>query len=184
MQTVFFYISGHGFGHASRQIEVINALGAMAGAARIAVRTSAARWLFDRTARVPITFLEGEVDAGVVQIDSLRLDEEETMRRADAFHATLVERAGAEAARLREHGARLVVADAPALGCAAAAAAGIPSVVCSNFTWDWIYAGYDPDADAIRRIREAYGKAQSAWRLPIHGGFQPFARIRWSATRR
>ncbi len=177
MHSIFFYISGHGFGHASRQIEVINALGAMPGGARLVVRTSAARWLFDRTVRVPITFLEGEVDSGVVQIDSLRLDEAETMRRAEAFHGTLVERAGAEAALLRGHGARLVVADAPALGCAAAAAAGIPSIVCSNFTWDWIYAGYDPDADAIRRIREAYGKAQAAWRLPMHGGFETFTRV-------
>ncbi len=177
MSSIFFYISGHGFGHASRQIEVINAFGALDAGTRIVVRTSAAHWLFDRTVRVPFTFLAGEVDTGVVQIDSLRLDEAATIRRAEAFHGTLVERAGAEAALLREHGARLVVADAPALGCAAAAAAGVPSIVCANFTWDWIYAGYDPDADVIRRIREAYGKAQAAWRLPMHGGFETFTRI-------
>ena len=41
----------------------------------IVVRTSAPRWLFDRTARVPITLVPGECDTGVVQIDSLRLDE-------------------------------------------------------------------------------------------------------------
>jgi hypothetical protein len=176
--SVFFYISGHGFGHASRQIEAINAFGALdGGSTRLVVRTSAARWLFDRTVRVPFTLLGGAVDTGVVQIDSLRLDEAATLQRADDFHATLVERAAAEATLLREHDARLVVADAAPLGCAAAAAAGIPSVVCSNFTWDWIYAGYDPDADVIRRIREAYGKAQAAWRLPMHGGFETFARI-------
>ena len=39
-----------------------------------------------------------------------------------------------------------MIVDAPPLGCAGAAAAGIPSVVVSNFTWDWIYA-------RIRRVR-------------------------------
>jgi L-arabinokinase len=177
MSSVFFYISGHGFGHASRQIEVVNALGSSDPARPIVVRTSAPRWLFDRSVRVPFTFLEGEVDTGVVQIDSLRLDERATMARADAFHARLPERARTEAELLREHVARLVVADAPALGCAAAAAAGIPSVVCSNFTWDWIYAGYDANADVVRRIGEAYAKTQAAWRLPMHGGFETFANI-------
>jgi L-arabinokinase len=176
--SVFFYISGHGFGHASRQIEVINALGARdEGTTRLVVRTSAPRRLFERTVRVPFTFVDGAVDAGIVQIDSLRLDEAATMARAGDFHSTLADRARAEAALLRESDARLVVSDAPALGCAAAAAAGVPSVVCSNFTWDWIYAGYDPDADVVLRIQEAYRKADVAWRLPIHGGFETFSRI-------
>ena len=176
--AVFFYISGHGFGHASRQIEIINAFGALdQGATGIVIRTSAARWLFDRTLRVPCPFIGGEVDPGVVQIDSLRLDEAATLARAADFHAGLVERAGAEAALLREHDARLVVSDAPALGCAAAAAAGVPSVLCSNFTWDWIYQGYGATDDLILRIREAHGKAEAAWRLPMHGGFEGFAHI-------
>jgi predicted glycosyltransferase len=83
--SVAFYISGHGFGHASRQIEIVNALGVRRPDLRIVVRTSAPRWLFDRTVRVPITFVDGEVDTGVVQIDSLRLDEARTVERADQF---------------------------------------------------------------------------------------------------
>ena len=100
MPAVFFYISGHGFGHASRQIEVVNALGARCPDLAIVVRTSAPRWLFDRTARVPITLVPGECDTGVIQIDSLRLDEQLTIERADAFYRTLGERARQEAALL------------------------------------------------------------------------------------
>jgi hypothetical protein len=180
--AIFFYITDHGFGHASRQIEIINALGAAAGrGAEIVLRTSAARWLFDRTIDVPFTFSEAHVDTGVVQIDSLHLDERETIRRAARFHRALIDKAQAEAALLRGRHARLVVADAPPLGCAAAAAAGVPSVVCSNFTWDWIYQAYadaDPEAaDLIARIQEAYRKAHAAWRLPMHGGFETLANI-------
>ena len=181
MPSVAFYISGHGFGHASRQIEIVNALGARRPDLRIVVRTSAPRWLFDRTVRVPITFVDGAVDTGVVQIDSLRLDEALTVERADEFYRSLDGRARDEAALLAQHDARLLVSDAPPLGCAAAAAAGIPSVVVTNFTWDWIYEGYrDHLAGApnlLPAIRDAYRCAEAAWRLPMHGGFATFDSI-------
>ena len=181
MPAVCFYISGHGFGHASRQIEIINALGSLRPDVTIVVRTSAAKWLFDRTVRVPILLLAGECDTGVVQIDSLRLDERDTMRRAADFYGTLEARAQAEAELLRRHDVRFVSADAPPLGTAAAALAGVPSVVVSNFTWDWIYEGYaasHPSApDVLERVREGYRHAEAAWRLPMHGGFATFDTI-------
>jgi L-arabinokinase len=178
--SVFFYISGHGFGHASREIEVMNALAAACPGLSIVVRTAAARRLFDRTVRPPVTFIEGACDTGVVQIDSLRLDEEETIRRAAAFHRQLPRLAAQEGVLLREHDARFVVADAAPLAPVAASAAGVPSVVLANFTWDWIYEGY-PEAltaapDLIETIRDAYRHAGGAWRLPLHGGFTMFDR--------
>lgn len=129
MPSVAFYISGHGFGHASRQIEVVNALAPQLPEGwSLVVRTAAPRWLFDRTLRARVTFLDGACDTGVAQIDSLRLDDAETARAAAAFYAAFGERTQAEATMLREHDARLVIVDAPPLACAAAAAAGIPAV--------------------------------------------------------
>jgi L-arabinokinase len=190
--SVFFYISGHGFGHASRQIEIINQLGSLLARPRhgeggapdltIAVRTSAPRWLFDRTCRVPIAFTAGACDTGVVQIDSLHLDERATIDHAAAFHGTLASLAEDEAVRLRGSDARLVVADAPPLACAAAALAGTPAVIVANFTWDWIYEDYREHLsrapDLLPGIRAAYGLAGAAWRLPMHGGFESVPRIR------
>jgi len=146
--SVVFYISGHGFGHTVRQIAVINALGARLPAADLVVCTSAPRRLFDQTVRVPITFIDRPNDTGVVQIDSVRLDEPATIAVAAEFYRTLSARAEAEAATLKAHDARLVISDAPPLACAAAAVAGIPAVVVANFTWDWIYEGY---ATELRR---------------------------------
>jgi len=180
--SVFFYISGHGFGHASREIETINAL--LAHAARshdIVVRTSTAPWLFDRTVRGAFTFLAGPCDTGVIQIDSLRLDARETIERAADFYRRLPEHIEREVAHLRGHDARLVIADAPPLACAAARAAGVPAIVLSNFTWDWIYEGYEQELrsapDLIPAIRQAYAGASEAWRLPLHGGFASFNRV-------
>jgi hypothetical protein len=179
--SVAFYISGHGLGHASRQVEIVNALGARRPDLEIVLRTSAPAWFFERTVGVPFTLIAGATDTGVVQLDSLRLDEAATIAEARAFHSTLAARAAREAALLHAHDARLVVADVPALACAAAAAAGLPSVAIANFTWDWIYAGYGTSghdaADLIQLIGAAYASAEAAWRLPMHGGFATFQSI-------
>jgi len=57
--SVFFYVSGHGFGHTVRQIAIINALGARLPHLGIVIRTAAPRRLFDQSVRVPTTFIEG-----------------------------------------------------------------------------------------------------------------------------
>lgn len=181
-RPLVFYISGHGFGHAARVIEVINALAARRPDLEMHVRTAAARWLFDLTARARISIEPVEVDVGVVQIDSLRPDIPATVARAAAFYRDLDARADAEARTLRRLGARLVVADLPPLALAAAHRAGVPAVALGNFTWDWIYEDYVRSAgDAAwlpGRIRDAHALADEAWRLPMHGGFAGFRRIR------
>jgi L-arabinokinase len=184
--SVAFYISGHGFGHASRQVEIINAFGLRHPETRICVRSAAARWLLERTIRVPFQLDDRPCDTGVVQIDSLHLDAGETIARAADFYATIDARAADEARLLRDRGARLAIVDAAPLGCAAAAAAGIPSVVVSNFTWDWIYAAYREHLhlgpDVIPAIERAYRQAHAAWRLPMYGGFETFASSRDHAS--
>jgi L-arabinokinase len=174
---VAFYISGHGFGHASRQVEIINAFARRRPDVAIILRTAVTRSLLDRTLTARFVLDDRPVDTGVVQIDSLQLDEAATIARARDFYATIDARAAAEADLLRAHGVRFVVADAPPLGCAAAARAGVPSVVVSNFTWDWIYAEYREHLEAapelIPAIQAAYRLADEVWRLPMHGGFPP-----------
>jgi len=172
---IAFYISGHGFGHASRDIEVLNALGRLAPDVPVTVRTSAPNWLFDLTLTRPVDFTSHECDTGIVQIDSLSLDEAATVHRASAFHERLDVVASSEAEWLQSIGARLVVGDIPPLACAAGHAAGLPVVALGNFTWDWIYEGYRdwlaPGSDLIETLGEAYALAGMALRLPMHGGF-------------
>ena len=52
---------------------------------------------------------------------------------------------------LRARGTDLVICDIAPLGIAAAGAAGIPSLLVENFTWDWIYAGYVGDTPGMGR---------------------------------
>jgi L-arabinokinase len=176
MQPIVWYISGHGFGHASREIEIINALRDRRPDIPIVVRTGARRWLFDLTLRSPVDFQPADCDTGVVQIDSLRLDEEATVRRAASFYADFDARVEAERDVLASLGPALVIGDVPPLAFAAAHAAGIPSIAIANFTWDWIYDGYEPERfgapDLVEQIRDACAHAGLFLRLPMWGGFE------------
>ena len=116
-------------------------------------------------------------DTGIVQIDSLRLDAAASLARTREFMATFERRVAEETAFLREHQVRLVVADLPPLGIAAAHAAGLPAIAFGNFTWDWIYAQYDGGAHLARDIGEIYADSTLALRLPMWGGFETMPRI-------
>jgi UDP:flavonoid glycosyltransferase YjiC (YdhE family) len=179
--SLVFYVSGHGLGHASRDVEVINALSARRPDLRFIVRTAAPRWLFAHTVRAAAEVQSFEADSGIAQLDSLRLDEAETSRRAAAFYGDFDRRTDAESLWLRESEATLVVGDIPPLAFAAAALAEVPSIALGNFTWDWIYRDYpafERDAPGvIDLIREAYTLATLALRLPMHGGFEPMAAV-------
>ena len=180
-QAIVFYISGHGFGHASRSIEVINAILAQRPETRVGVRTSTPRWLFDLTIKGKVTYSSLECDTGVVQSDAVTLDEADSIRRAAAFHSDLVTRAASETRALRELGAGLIVGDIPPLAFAVGASAGIPSIGLGNFTWDWIYADYPRVRLApslLPTIRAAYAKASMALRLPMWGGFESFSNVK------
>jgi UDP:flavonoid glycosyltransferase YjiC (YdhE family) len=177
VRTLVTYISGHGLGHASRTIELLNAIADRAPDVRLIVRSAVAPWLFARTARPAVVLEPVECDTGAVQIGSLQVDAHETVRQARAFMREFPARVEAEAAVLRAHDASMVLADVPPLGIAAAKAAGRPVVALSNFTWDWIYAAYPGGADVSRDIGEVYAKCDLALRLPLWGGFATFPAI-------
>jgi len=145
------------------------------------VRSAAERWTFDLNAPPTVELQPFEADTGIVQIDSLRLDEEATVREAARFYGDFHRRVVDEAEQLHRIGADVVVGDIPPLAFAAADRAGIPSIAIGNFTWDWIYRGYPAfdtlAPEVIPTIRTAYAKATRALRLPLHGGFEPMAAV-------
>ncbi len=176
--SVVYYVSGHGFGHASRSIEIINALVERRPDLRIVVRSSVAPWLVARTARAGVDLSPAEVDTGVVQLGSLDLDAAASIERATAFMSTFDARVDAEAAFLREQGATMTISDLPALGIAAGHKAGLPAIAAGNFTWDWIYDHYDGGQAVARQIANVYRRTTLALRLPMHGGFATMPEVR------
>ena len=170
-QAIVFYVSGHGFGHASRAIEVANALVERRPDLRIIIRSSVAPWLVARTAKPGIELSAAQVDTGVIQIDSLTLDARGSIALAETFMSAIDERVDTEVEFLRASDASLTVSDLPALGIASGAAAGVPAIALGNFTWDWIYEHYAGGAAVARQIGEIYARTTQALRLPMWGGF-------------
>ena len=80
-----FYISGHGFGHASRDVEIINALRARQPDLPIVVCTQVPPWLMQSSVTHPVELRQIECDTGLQQLDSLHLDDEASLRRAAEF---------------------------------------------------------------------------------------------------
>ena len=52
-----------------------------------------------------------------------------------------------------------MLADISPLGIAAGHAAGLPTVLVENFTWDWIYQAYVESVPALRLPAELLGQA-------------------------
>jgi L-arabinokinase len=180
--TVVFFISGHGFGHASRQVEIINAFGARVPEARILIRSAVSPALLARTLQVDYELCAGTCDTGIVQKTSVEHDDEGTIREAIDFYSTFDARAGADAERLAAMDVALVVGDIPPLAFDVAQRLAVPSVAIGNFTWDWIYETHPGMANAapslVPLIRRAYRAATHALELPFGGGFDVFASSR------
>jgi hypothetical protein len=176
------YVSGHGFGHATRTIEVLRALRALHPEIELSICSPVDRWFFDLNLGGRFEYRECRLDVGAVQSDSVTVDPEGSLRaytdlvaRGDALVAGELR----EMARCRP---AAVFADIPALAFDIAAALGVPGVAMTNFSWDWIYADYAADFPAYRsvveQLRASYGRADLLLRLPLYGDLSAFPRVR------
>ena len=185
MTRVAFYISSHGFGHAAREVEVINALGPRLDAAgvdsRIQIRSAVSPWLLERTLRVPYELHPLLCDPGLAQINSVTHDDLRTIRETTEFYATFAARIEAEVHAIDRSEIGVIVGDIPPLAFAVADRIGVPSVAIGNFLWDWIYEGYPAllaqAPGVVPAIRAAYATATTGLRLPFAGDFSALPRV-------
>lgn len=182
MPTLLCYISGHGFGHAVRVMEVLRALRVRRHDLTIVIRTPLPRWFFELGLDAPFTYADSRLDIGAVQGDSLSLDVEATLRAAAELRHRKEPLIADEVEAVTPVRPALVFADIPALAFDIAARLGVPGVAMTNFSWDWIYADYVRDfpryAEVVDDLRRSYEKATMLLRLPLHGDLRTFPRIR------
>jgi L-arabinokinase len=170
------YASDHGFGHAARMLAL---------AARLAEEGHAVTLCVGAAARMveaaipslprPVDVAHASIDPGLVaRASAVDFDLERSRERLSAWLHDLPRQVDAEARRIERMSASLVVADAPAVAIAAAARAGIPAVVCSNFTWLDMYAGRF-GAEIDDALARAYRPARLGLRLGL--GRMPLAGV-------
>jgi hypothetical protein len=155
--TLVFYISAHGFGYASRDLAVINAIIQRQPDIHIVIRSSVPRWFIEASAIGTIDLQTADTDTGMAQFDSLRLDEDETARRAAHFYGDFDRRVREEGTVLRQLGASVVVGDIPPIAFAAAGRRPAIGAGTSPRTISW-------RADGPLRSRRSFSNRQSARR--------------------
>lgn len=176
------YVSGHGFGHASRICEVLRELRRRVPEVAIAVRSTVPRWFFEQSLGGDLTYADCRLDVGAVQSDSLTIDIAATAAAYAAIDARRAPLIAGEVAALAGWRPDLVLADIPALAFDVAAALAVPGVAMTNFSWDWIYADYAAEQPAfaplVAALRRSYARATLLCRLPLHGDLGAFPRVR------
>ncbi|KAK9265993.1 hypothetical protein L1049_012493 [Liquidambar formosana] len=175
-----YYVTGHGFGHATRVVEVVRHL-ILAGHV-VHVVTGAPDFVFTSEIQSPRLFIRKVLlDCGAVQADALTVDRLASLEKYS--QTAVLPRASiltTEVEWLNSIKADLVVSDVVPVACRAAADAGIRSVCITNFSWDFIYSEYVMAAgfhhrSIIWQIAEDYSHCEFLIRLP---GYCPMPAFR------
>ncbi|HVX59810.1 MAG TPA: hypothetical protein VHC19_04385 [Pirellulales bacterium] len=183
-RQLLYYVSGHGYGHATRSAAIIREFVKQAPQWTVHVRTSAPPRLFDGVPNTIVHLQPKSLDPGVVEDpDALGVDVPATLTQLEAYYDQREATKAAELAWLAEREIVLIVADFPPLAGEIAAAAGLPCVGIGNFTWDWIYepliAGHERRQVLLEWIRAGYGRMRTMLRLPFShtSGLEMFGEV-------
>jgi len=109
------------------------------------------RWFFEDSLSGPWKYHPLITDIGFVQRGPLEIDLPETLSRLDRFYPPDPVFVEEIAHAISKQGCGLVVCDIAPLGIEVARAAGVPSVLIENFTWDWLYEYYVGREPGLRR---------------------------------
>jgi len=148
--VIAYFISAHGFGHAARASAVIEAVHRVAPAARFEIFTTIPQWFFTDFIQGPFACHRLETDVGMIQKSPLEEDLPATCKALEAFYPLDGQRISAVAEQVKSLGCRAVICDIAPMGIAVARKAGLLSVLVENFTWDWIYAGYEKHLERLQ----------------------------------
>lgn len=134
------YVSGHGFGHAARETEILRRL---PPDIPLVIKSVSPEWFWRETmGERPFTYIADTFDCGCVQLDSIRIDIPATLTAWLAIDARNQARRAEEIAYLREVGARVVISDVASFPLTLADKIGIPGILVANFTWVDIYEAF------------------------------------------
>lgn len=139
MTTVAYFISPHGFGHASRATAVMQALQRIEPDIQFLVFTSVPEWFFSDQGIQGLSYIHLFHDVGLVQATPFVEDLPATLQQLDEIYPYPVNVVHSTVAQLKQAKVDLVICDISPLGLVAARQSGIPSLLIENFTWDWIY---------------------------------------------
>ncbi len=174
MKNILFYVSGHGYGHATRTAEIIRALFLIEPTWKFYVRSKAPAEFFQSLCSPSQIQIDAvTIDSGVVENknDPFHIDPPSTLNEASKILANKEQTIKSELKFIKDHSISLIVTDIAYLAGDIALATGIPCTAISNFTWDWIYEPFVTDypnyKGLLEEIRDSYRKIPILLELPF-----------------
>ncbi|KAG1727740.1 hypothetical protein EDB19DRAFT_190087 [Suillus lakei] len=135
-----YYCSGHGYGHATRVSAFARHLLNLDSRMTIHIISSAPKHVFSDSISLGVLYRFAEIDPVVVQPVAYRVDRRRSIEALRSFLARKESLLEQEKHWLFNIQADCVLSDAAFLGCLAANATGLPSILISNFTFDSVYS--------------------------------------------
>ena len=168
------YVSGHGYGHLTRVLEVAREIVRLCPGCKMHVRAPFTRQRVQDFLGFPPDSLESvRMDVGLVQYDSLRHDHTASLQRLGFFF-------GSESSTLIKHEADWIrsakidaaLVDIPPHGFAAAQKAGIPAFAIGNFTWSGVWRALAEEQAEYLRFADAAAEFESYAEVMYSGGME------------
>ena len=153
---IAYFISSHGFGHATRATAIMTALRSRDPEIRFEIFTGTPEWLFLDAGMTNYIYHPGAVDVGLVQKSPMEHDLPKTIKAVEEYLDEVPQRAEMLSEELKRCGVQAVLCDISPLGIMTGKLAGLPVLLFENFTWDWIYEPYIPEHPAFAEINKRY----------------------------
>lgn len=176
-----WFVTHHGFGHAARTAAILEELARRDRGLEVTFWSEVPEWFWRESLPARLVRLRPcPADLGTIQRTPFEEDPAATLEALETWWSRRVEPFRAEwVEELRKSRSDAVVCDIAPLGLELGRAAGLPTVLVENFTWDWIYEGLEERAPGlgrwIERFRLAFEMAQDRLALEPHCGAAPGA---------
>ena len=178
---IVFYISGHGFGHATRMLALISEIENLHRNCQLFIRSNCPEWIFRDGIKSNFHYCPVHIDTGTYQHDFIHLDKKQSFIEYEKLIGRRKRFMSQEIRFIKQNNIDLIVGDIPPAAFYIAYNTGIKSVAVANFSWDWIFEPYLADYPEYRHIiddmKKAYGYADLLIRLPFAGDFEAFRKI-------
>jgi hypothetical protein len=172
-RRVAWYVSGHGWGHASRQREIIREITRRLPGLGVTIISTVPGWFWDGLPNVMLC----RRASGPVPVEAPgTTDLPATGELLAAFLAGWRGALSREIELLGSVGADLVVSDIEALPFEAARILGMPALGVANFTWDWVFRNLGGGFGEVSNLLEGLYSSGTYLRLPLGPSEQPFCR--------
>ncbi len=174
-----YYITSHGFGHATRSFAVIKEL--LDRGVKVTIRADLPDWLVYNSLKHKNLTYHSNFKTLKAYHDSysLKFQSEPTMHHLNQYCANYETLIRTEIKLCKSRDFDLIISDMEPVPFEVAERLGIPSMAITNFTWFEIFEPVlSKDSGILNRFKHAYEKATLLFRFPFHFKMEYFKNIK------